>query len=115
MTSKKKIRLQFAGKAPSWIRDIASTTSTAKRSEKAQTKAFGKLGPASGVRALSPIAALRAILADPGGCVYCDSGTLRRPPAYPHATQNSQHEPTCGFYMAQQILEVETSLAAMKG
>lgn len=49
-------------------------------------------------RAQAPIhsdkveAALRAILKEPYGCVFCDSGKLRNP-AKPH-------DPECGFAMA---------------
>jgi len=62
---------------------------------------------------MGPIDALKAILSNPSGCVYCDSGALRRPPAYPHATPNSEHEPTCGFFMAQQIIEATDEPAEM--
>ena len=35
--------------------------------------------------------AARAVLADPHGCVFCDSGKLRNP--------TKTHELTCGFYL----------------
>ena len=40
-------------------------------------------------------AALDAILAEPHGCVFCDSGKLRNP--------EKDHDPTCGFAMARAI------------
>lgn len=40
--------------------------------------------------------ALRAILAEPFGCPFCDSGTLRNPA--------KGHDAACGFYMAQQLV-----------
>lgn len=48
--------------------------------------------------------ALRAILADPGGCRFCDSGKLRNPndPA-------KGHDPWCGYALA------EIALGAVKG
>lgn len=45
--------------------------------------------------------ALEALVAEPHGCVFCDSGKLRNP--------NKPHAPDCGFDMAQ------TALAAAKG
>lgn len=39
-------------------------------------------------------AALDAILADPSGCVFCDSGNLRNP--------DKDHDPKCGFALAKQ-------------
>jgi hypothetical protein len=42
--------------------------------------------------------ALAAILAEPHGCVFCDSGKLRNP--------DKQHEITCGFDMARAALGI---------
>lgn len=41
-------------------------------------------------------AALRAVITEPHGCVFCDSGKLRNP-AKPH-------DPTCGFAMASALI-----------
>lgn len=41
-------------------------------------------------------AALKAILDEPHGCVFCDSGKLRNP--------SKDHDPKCGFAMAQREL-----------
>lgn len=43
--------------------------------------------------------ALTAILADPYGCVFCDSGKLRNP--------SKPHTPTCGFALARAIVPVQ--------
>jgi hypothetical protein len=40
--------------------------------------------------------ALKAIIADPSGCVFCDSGKLRNPA--------KGHDGSCGYYMAEQVL-----------
>lgn len=40
--------------------------------------------------------ALRAIVAEPFGCVFCDSGKLRNPA--------KRHDAKCGFGMAQRLL-----------
>lgn len=41
-------------------------------------------------------AALQAILADPHGCVFCDSGRLRNP--------EKDHRPECGYALAVKAL-----------
>ena len=45
-------------------------------------------------------AALRAILAEPYGCPFCDSGKLRNP--------TKGHTDKCGFGLAQAELSVTT-------
>jgi hypothetical protein len=47
--------------------------------------------------------ALAALLAEPHGCVYCDSGKLRNP-AKPH-------EADCGFLMAERALRHNASMS----
>lgn len=39
--------------------------------------------------------AVRAIMAEPHGCVFCDSGKLRNP--------KKQHDPMCGFGLAASL------------
>ena len=41
-------------------------------------------------------AALQAILADPYGCPFCDSGQLRNP--------ERGHRPECGYRMAKRVM-----------
>lgn len=41
-------------------------------------------------------AALRAILADPYGCPFCDSGKLRNP--------TKEHDEACGYCLAAEAL-----------
>jgi len=41
--------------------------------------------------------ALKAILADPTGCAFCDSGRLRSPV--------KGHDRECGFRMAEEVLK----------
>lgn len=43
--------------------------------------------------------ALRAILADPHGCRFCDSGKLRNP--------EKDHDETCGYKLAQEAMETQ--------
>jgi hypothetical protein len=43
-------------------------------------------------------AALEAILAEPYGCCFCDSGKLRN--------SDKQHDPACGFAMARKALAI---------
>jgi len=40
--------------------------------------------------------ALKAIMAEPHGCVFCDSGKLRNP--------NKDHDPACGYALALDAL-----------
>jgi hypothetical protein len=56
----------------------------------------------------SALEALRAILAKPYGCIYCDSGVQRLPPKFPHARKDQGHEADCGFGMAEVILEAKS-------
>lgn len=42
--------------------------------------------------------ALEAIIAEPDGCVFCDSGKLRNP--------DKPHTPDCGFALASEILSL---------
>lgn len=43
--------------------------------------------------------ALRAILAEPYGCPFCDSGKLRAPD-----NPDKGHRPECGYYLAELAL-----------
>jgi hypothetical protein len=63
--------------APAWVRDLALVAYL-----QGEIDVRGQLGPA-----------LKAILARPDGCVFCDSGTLRNP--------EKDHDPKCGFAMAR--------------
>jgi len=44
----------------------------------------------------SAVVALRAILADPYGCQFCDSGKLRSP--------HKPHDDNCGYRLAEMVL-----------
>ncbi len=57
----------------------------------ARSEALAAVG--AGAAELPALTALRAILAEPYGCVFCDSGKLRNP-AKPH-------EADCGFELAR--------------
>lgn len=47
-------------------------------------------------REIRMLGALAAIIAEPHGCVFCDSGKLRKP--------DKPHTPDCGFALANEIL-----------
>lgn len=47
--------------------------------------------------------AISAILREPYGCPFCDSGVLRNP--------SKQHDSNCGFYMAQKAVAAATGEA----
>jgi hypothetical protein len=48
--------------------------------------------------------ALKAIIAKPHGCIYCDYGELRRPPKFPDSDPNNSHDDDCGYAMAAKLI-----------
>ena len=67
-----------------------------------QVKLFSSISPSTSLEMIEYIRTLehtiRLILAEPYGCVFCDSGKLRN--------VGKWHKNNCGFYMAGQFLGV---------